>query len=1475
MGSRKISHQIISASLATLLASGVAIPYNAMAASPSEIAASGTTVSFSPIKKTGFISKGIDTSTSEPVRVIVTLTAEPGAVGLYGRSMGITTMSEQSAEAAADSQQDSFIGTAEDNGLDMTVNEQFNTVLNGMEVTIPADQIPALAALPGVASVYENLTYYSIPNVTADGGGDLPLYYDNLPLEQIGVDKAWAAGLTGAGLKVGVIDTGVDYDHPDLQGAYAGGYDAFFQDEDPYEEIPDPAAQNAGTSHGTHVSGTIVGQANNVNAEFAQRGIAPGADLYVYKVLGFDAVTKKSSGSSAQVIAGIEHAVEDGMDVINLSLGSDAEKDVNTPDAIAINNAVLAGVVAVVANGNAGDSAPYYYTMGSPASSQLAISVGAATTAIQSSSVETTATLAADPFTLKLMAWKTGEDVAEYLGSDPIDGVYVGIGDDADYQGIDITGKVALVSRGNLSFVEKIAKAKAHGAKAVILFNGINSANGSVNLSESISGRDGYMSNVLADDLSYIPMFDMSGTQGRALARAVLNDPGTPLQFAFGTFIPYEALKGDQMASFSSRGPDSDANYSIKPDIVAPGNSIFSTYPAYGGNYDEAYARLSGTSMATPHVTGLALLLKQLHPEWTPFDIRAALANTATTMTDGDGKPYDVYSQGAGRVDVSRAIDTPALLETVDEITILDPNLHEKTVVNNGSSASFGMMAPGSDVKTEQLVLKNFSDDAVTYTASIKMHSNLSDALSPFIEADAGGLVVQVEGLNEDDTITAEAQQNKALALKVQPTLTAQPGMYEGEIVLTSNSDDPALHLPFVVHVGDERASNGFGVQDVSASPIAISPNDDGYQDATDVSFKLTASNINYIEMNAYGLDDKLIGTLYAEQQFDDNGNLKVLEPKAYAFPITNEYIDGETDADDNLIVKHLKPGQYKLEVLAVANYNPVIGSYSNIYYAYGLYKVESEGEAALALAAKNLVTSAAVNVTQINNKVLTFPATTGLTYSVTASSRPDYIKDNVLLKRPASSESDLPVTLTARVALTADTKNYLQVDVPVTVPKNTVTENSGGGFVGTPSPPSPTPSPSPSPESTGSKLNPSVPAVVAQGQQQSNVTVATEPKSSAINVTVSDDNLKTALEKAGKSPTAFVMAVENKENLEANFTLSASQTQQLAKAPTGSSLIVNNGDSSVAIPSSVMSHVPAGAGVQVSVKPEKEKSSIFAIGANDKVVGDPIAFELYVLNGSSTTPLTLPGSQRVVRSFTVPGTISANTAGVLYEEDGRVSPVASVLTPQSNGTTIVTVSRPGFSTYTLVSRDVSFTDIDRSWAKSQIEAMARKLIVNGTSETLFSPKKNVTRAEYAAMISRALGLNPSADVTLSDVRTSDWYANEVTAAYAAGIVTGDGAGHFNPNGIITREQMSTMLARAMTLLGVQPSMSQPSHTTYQDVSGFSSYARNSIEAVTAAGIMQGESINGVTYFHADAAVTRDMATVALYKLLKQAKLTD
>ena len=483
-----------------------------------------------------------------------------------------------------------------------------------------------------------------------------------MPLEQIGVTKAWERGITGKGLKVGVIDTGIDYLHPDLAGNYEeGGYDAANQDDDPYEDLPTKSYE--GSHHGTHVSGTIAGTASNTTAEHVQKGVAYDAKLYAYKVLG------PEGGTSAMVIDGIEHAVEDKMDVINLSLGSDLEKDPNSPDAIAVNNAVLAGVVAVVANGNAGSGDQYYYSMGSPAAAQLAISVGAATSdSIRvGGGVRSEAGSLADEAHMDLMSWTTDkEDFNEMFGNGPIEGVYVGLGSNDEYKDLgldkaDLSNKIVFISRGILTFDEKVRNAAKHGAKAAVIFNGdsVDPQIAVPDLSEDIPSRNGPIGPIafLGDSYDYIPTFDMAGTTGRALARELKAHPNETLQFTMKNDFKQVPFAGDRMADFSSRGPNSDGNYGIKPDLSAPGVQIFSTVPAYGAadpnaNYDKAYAKMSGTSMATPHVAGLALLIKQAHPTWTPTDIRAALANTATELVDEDGTPYDVYSQGAGRVDV-------------------------------------------------------------------------------------------------------------------------------------------------------------------------------------------------------------------------------------------------------------------------------------------------------------------------------------------------------------------------------------------------------------------------------------------------------------------------------------------------------------------------------------------------------------------------------------------------------------------------------------------------------------------------------------------------------------------------------------------------------------------------------------------------------------------------------------------------------
>ena len=171
--------------------------------------------------------------------------------------------------------------------------------------------------------------------------------------------------ITGKGVKVGVIDTGIDYTHPDLQRAYKGGRDLVDHDADPMET---KGAANLDTIHGTHVAGIIA-------ANGKIKGVAPEAEIYAYRALG-----PGGSGDTEQILLAIDAAIQDRVDVLNLSLGN----EVNGPDlpiSIALNKAVESGIVAVTSNGNSG---PDVWTVGSPGTAEKAISVGASTPPLKS-----------------------------------------------------------------------------------------------------------------------------------------------------------------------------------------------------------------------------------------------------------------------------------------------------------------------------------------------------------------------------------------------------------------------------------------------------------------------------------------------------------------------------------------------------------------------------------------------------------------------------------------------------------------------------------------------------------------------------------------------------------------------------------------------------------------------------------------------------------------------------------------------------------------------------------------------------------------------------------------------------------------------------------------------------------------------------------------------------------------------------------
>ncbi|WP_161408862.1 S8 family serine peptidase [Paenibacillus silvestris] len=1338
-----------------------------------------------------FISPDIDTSSTEPVSVIIQLSGQPAAVGKYAASKGYTALAAEATAKAVQNEQTVFLKAAKKDGMSLDVEFQYNQVLNGMAVTLPGSRISNLAKLPGVKAIYPNLTYTSKPIQTSDEEKVDPRI-DMVPLQQLGVESAWAEGYTGKGLKIGVIDTGIDYLHPDLKDAFKGGYDSYYNDDDPYEDLP----ESGGTMHGTHVSGTIAGRAANAKGSFLQKGVAYESDLYVYKVLG----GPQSYGTSAMIVDGIEHAVKDGMDVINLSLGDDGSRDPHSAEAIAVNNAALAGVIPVLAAGNAAMDAPYYYSLGAPSTAELGITVGAATSEINTYQTVATSSLSDQDYTLRAMVWEPGNtDFTKILGTDPIEAVYLGFGDDGggidvDYAGKDVEGKIVIVTRThigqNLPFGQQIMNAKEHGAKAIIIFNGTTNdrtdffGDRTVNLSDSIPGRDGFIGYMgfQGEYSDSIPAFDIAGKEGRALVRAMMKQPDVPVTLTFAKPFEKVLLTGDTIAEFSSRGPNNDGRFGIKPDVVAPGHRIRSSIPAYGivnpeADYTGAYGRESGTSMAAPHISGLALLLKDKFPNWTPSDVRAALANTADLLSDEDGTLYDTYSQGAGRPDISNALHTSSLLKALNEIKIYDKEMNPITLPSEASSVSFGIIDPTvRTTASSPLQLKSVTDKPVTYTARVGLHDVFTNKPGTTSNPNWDGVSVKLTGIDADGKVSVNAGEIRTFTLSVEVKPDAKQGVYEGGVILES-SGVPALHLPFVFHIGKQSIQNENAVS-ISVSNRIVSPHA-----PIDITLNHRGGGFNKLLLDIYGNDGQYYGRIA-----DFNGV-------------------------KNGLPTYLQKGDYVIE-----DFN---GSYS-------LMSEQENGESGIF-------------------KLSTLPDGQYVLIAITAS---------VVFGSPTQ-------ILMSNITINVDNDYKGNDEQPGG--GNPPGGDPGGedhsqGSSGTTYTPTPTPTPN--------KFNAQVTASVVKESQTSTWLDAKASKADGVlAVTVNDADLSKVLGNR-TGPIAIIAGVSSTETNIAELRFTLPQAQSLKAAPEGSSVVFTWNDASIALPTSALSGVPEGAGLLIRIRKEEASAKRFEASYPEaEVVGTPVAFEANVVMDNRETPIPLSTSERVARAFLVGGDVNATTAGALYEAGGVVHPVPAIFTASKDGGTIISITRPGFSTLAAAKRDIAFTDIDNSWAKEYIQKLADKFMMNGVTYDTFAPMSSVTRAQFTSMLVRAVGL-PSTDkgAPFKDVSENDWFAGEVAAAHAVGLVTGyDGT--FMPNANISRQDLAVMLNRALKFLDAKPLTR--SDIVYTDAETFGAYAKGDIQAVTEAGLMDGVADQGAYVFHPAEVTTREAAAKVLYQLLK------
>lgn len=859
-----------------------------------------------------------DKSGNDMVPVIIHLSESPVALEKGMGSLKGKTLSNSQLSQIRDKvvrQQANVDRDMRVKGISFEKGFAYNTVLNGFAAKIKADDLKKLLDITGITLVEPDTVVHALDEKkSGDSSSELEKVVDyetkmNTSISFLGIEKIWDKGFKGKGIKVAVLDTGIDPDHPEFQGIYKGGknfipnsstYTRNRADDDARETSPkerpanqpefDSRGSSFYTDHGTHVAGTIAAIGAN---EYGISGIAPEIDLYAYRVLG-----AYGSGATSGIIAAIEHAVKEKMDVINLSLGggSNTETDAGS---FAINNAMMAGVISVVATGNSG---PNRGTMGTPATARLGIAVGNTTNPETQYNGEVTVTVGDDyrySKKLKFMGTTFGQDLANQLPGEYELVAIPGNGDVDDFKGIDVKGKVALISRGGIAFVNKIANAKANGAVATIIhnFSGGTNAPGESNV-------------FLGDSFAFIPAIDMSVTDGTAIRDALKKGNGT---VKFGNFGSTKS-EGNEVNDSSSRGP-STPNFDIKPDVTAPGTNIMSSVPAYkwdfpDASYEESYDRFTGTSMATPHIAGIAALIKQANPTWNAFDVKVALSNTANILNTSK---YDVFAQGAGRVDAYAAA-FPSVLAYAEDEAVLDAS--GKIVPNHKGTVTFGSQKLDKDISiTKQIRVKDLKGAGGNFKVDVVETKSYGNAK------------LKIDKQNFKLDPNGEHLLN--VTLTVSKNSSAKAGdEFLGYIYI--NGGQNHISLPFAADFGGVPATE---IKDMRITETDLSFNGDGIKDSAMLYFTITGDvKTNYLEIwniedpegGEYG--DGYIGYLHAgtslgagSYQLNINGNYRPWENPSqltkipdglYTIDYTAQTVAGNVIGDyvGPIVVKSTKP---------------------------------------------------------------------------------------------------------------------------------------------------------------------------------------------------------------------------------------------------------------------------------------------------------------------------------------------------------------------------------------------------------------------------------------------------------------------------------------------------------------------------------------------------------------------------------------
>lgn len=762
-------------------------------------------------------------------------------------------------------------------------------VMNALTLSAPLEAAEKIRKLPMVSSTTEQVLSFDAPPEITKSLAARELTKAMSTLEErnsvtyINSQRAHEKGITGAGLSVGIIDTGIDYTHAMFGGvgtvdAYraidpngepvgfpsdkvVGGIDLVGELYQPgavtlARRVPRPNKNPLDTrGHGTHVAGSVAGNGDGVNT---YSGVAPEAKLHALKVFG------AGGTSDAVVIAALEYSVDpnndldpsDRLDVVNLSLGGNYGKpSINYSEAV--KNLLKAGVSVVASAGNSG---PISYIVGAPSTSADALSVGAG--------------IDNADWNWKADALKTSIDGEDSLTM-AVEGAFsrplaqAGVINEAPVYVGDATtdfsaevkealkGKIALIDRGGNPFVEKAQRAKDAGAIAVVV---ANNAPGE----PSVMGGDGQ-----AD----IPAVMISQAAGAAIKDALTNNIEVIVTLSTELKIERPEVIGT-ITSFSSWGPRS-LDGLIKPEIVGPGQQIISADVGTGSGG----VKNNGTSMSGPHLAGVMALMKQRYPTLTALEHKALVMGSANIMVDRLGQRYPVAAQGAGMVDVARAIEMKVLVDT--------------------PALSLGIMSVEDKKRVERVVsFKNISDTALQLSLSAQLKE---------------GMTLNQQG----QTLFLEPGQTQQMLLSFDLETPKETSFeYDGYIFVLDNKGEKMFHIPvlaIVTNVSDITAQTQTVMDQDGLAKIKTTLTNNGLSSGVALPFNLLARDLrkpqqgDLASIRSVACDLESVGYRIVKKN-DQFGDREVLQVAAKVYePLTDwqacmisVLIDSDNDGTPN-----------------------------------------------------------------------------------------------------------------------------------------------------------------------------------------------------------------------------------------------------------------------------------------------------------------------------------------------------------------------------------------------------------------------------------------------------------------------------------------------------------------------------------------------------------------------------------------------